>query len=638
VALESGDTALARERALVAAPLAVAQSLYDVAASTYSVLYQIAYDVDDDATASREYLRRMRDLGIKSGTLRLESYVMLCLYELEVEAGDEAAIGALDRQLAVIDKHDSALAVVETLIPSKALQAAWSGDFRAAQRLLRSTAEHQATPARKALCWAQIGLYCAAADDTEPADTAVRKAENELMQCVAGTAQFGLTLLILALAAWVSGNVEGARHWTSRAGDTTIGRAPRLRALRDVAAALVEGCHDAFCFSEHVPGALARLRAASFGGMAKLIEALPHPFTGSNDNETIGGVLAQRELAARFAAAVKNGDAGSLQAWLAAAPGSIANGSALTERFDRWATVHAALAREAPARFADVRRQLAIYRPRAPAFVRFGYDIDATLSNLLESLDVAAPLMAEHSRAVAAWCERLARALGLSEDEITFAARCGLIHDIGKLQTPPEILNAPRTLSPQEWAIMRDHAAAGARIIETLPLLVALIPSVRGHHERLDGRGYPDGLGPSAISLTTRIVTVADCFNAMIGRRPYRLPLSPADALDELERKRGTQFDAEVATPVAVYDTYADSGWIEMGGTSVSAPIIAGVYALAANGAKLTGASSLYANPAALYAITSGTNGTCAPAYICAAGGGYNGLAGLGSPNGIAAF
>jgi hypothetical protein len=87
-----------------------------------------------------------------------------------------------------------------------------------------------------------------------------------------------------------------------------------------------------------------------------------------------------------------------------------------------------------------------------------------------------------------------------------------------------------------------------------------------------------------------------------------------------------------------VYDAYADSGWIEMGGTSVSAPIIAGVYALAANGAKLTGASSLYANPAALYAITSGTNGTCAPAYICAAGGGYNGLAGLGSPNGIAAF
>jgi subtilase family serine protease len=92
------------------------------------------------------------------------------------------------------------------------------------------------------------------------------------------------------------------------------------------------------------------------------------------------------------------------------------------------------------------------------------------------------------------------------------------------------------------------------------------------------------------------------------------------------------------STPVAVYDTYADSGWIEMGGTSVSAPIVAGVYALAANGATLTGASSLYANPAALYAITSGTNGTCAPAYFCTAGGGYNGPAGLGSPNGIAAF
>lgn len=92
------------------------------------------------------------------------------------------------------------------------------------------------------------------------------------------------------------------------------------------------------------------------------------------------------------------------------------------------------------------------------------------------------------------------------------------------------------------------------------------------------------------------------------------------------------------STPVAVYDSYQDTGWVEMGGTSVSTPIVAGVYALAANGTKLNAAASLYADKSALFAITSGANGTCSPAYVCTAGTGYNGPAGLGSPNGIAAF
>jgi len=92
-------------------------------------------------------------------------------------------------------------------------------------------------------------------------------------------------------------------------------------------------------------------------------------------------------------------------------------------------------------------------------------------------------------------------------------------------------------------------------------------------------------------------------------------------------------------TPVAVYDSYQDRGWVEVGGTSVSAPIVAGVYGLAANGAQFTGAASLYANPSALFAITSGSNGLCLFAhYLCNAGIGYSGPAGMGSPNGIAAF
>jgi subtilase family serine protease len=91
-------------------------------------------------------------------------------------------------------------------------------------------------------------------------------------------------------------------------------------------------------------------------------------------------------------------------------------------------------------------------------------------------------------------------------------------------------------------------------------------------------------------------------------------------------------------TPVAVYDSYLDNGWVEMGGTSVAAPIVAGVIALAGNAASLTGAATMYANPAALFPVTSGSNGTCAVAYLCTAGVGYNAPAGIGSPNGTAAF
>jgi len=91
--------------------------------------------------------------------------------------------------------------------------------------------------------------------------------------------------------------------------------------------------------------------------------------------------------------------------------------------------------------------------------------------------------------------------------------------------------------------------------------------------------------------------------------------------------------------PVAVYDSYQDNGWIQVGGTSFATPIVASDYGLAANGAQLTGAASIYANPGALFAITCGSNGLCLLApYLCNARPGNNGPAGIGSPNGIAAF
>lgn len=172
--------------------------------------------------------------------------------------------------------------------------------------------------------------------------------------------------------------------------------------------------------------------------------------------------------------------------------------------------------------------------------------IDETIAAFLIKLDEADPLTAEHSRAVALWCRRLARRLALPEERGVFVRRGGLLHDVGKTLTPKEILLAPRALTFNEYAVIQDHAASGARMVRDVEALAAFEPLVGSHHERIDGKGYPAGLKGKAISLDVRIVTVADCFNAMIGRRPYRAPLSPAVALDQLVKHRGTQFDPDV--------------------------------------------------------------------------------------------
>jgi HD-GYP domain-containing protein (c-di-GMP phosphodiesterase class II) len=170
-------------------------------------------------------------------------------------------------------------------------------------------------------------------------------------------------------------------------------------------------------------------------------------------------------------------------------------------------------------------------------------EIDVLIRGLIDRLEVADPLSAEHSQAVSAWCRRIGRRLSLSESEVTYIARCGLMHDVGKVKIAGEILKAPRALTDSEWVMMRSHSLASEEIVSAHKPLRNFAPAVRSHHERLDGRGYPDGLVGSQISLATRIVTVADAFNAMIGRRAYRLPISPENALDRLLENRGGQFD-----------------------------------------------------------------------------------------------
>jgi putative nucleotidyltransferase with HDIG domain len=196
---------------------------------------------------------------------------------------------------------------------------------------------------------------------------------------------------------------------------------------------------------------------------------------------------------------------------------------------------------------ADVEAVLARPRATSGTALREAVDeVDVVLDGLLHRLDQSDVLTAEHSRAVASWCSRLGKRLGSSKAEIVHLTRAGLVHDIGKVTTPNAILCAPRRLDDAEMTIMRDHARAGAQIVAGVPLIANLVPAVRNHHERFDGTGYPDNLKWDSIPHIARIVAVADAFNAMIGRRPYRPPLAPSVALERLVEGRGDQFDPDI--------------------------------------------------------------------------------------------
>jgi putative nucleotidyltransferase with HDIG domain len=148
-----------------------------------------------------------------------------------------------------------------------------------------------------------------------------------------------------------------------------------------------------------------------------------------------------------------------------------------------------------------------------------------------------------HSKATGEWARRLAVAMGLSVETTTFVERCAVLHDIGKVSTPESILLKDGPLDEEEWTVMRDHSAAGERILEQIPSLRACAVIVRAHHERYDGDGYPDRLAADEIPFEARVVAVADAFHAMISDRPYRRAIAPRQALEILRDGRGTQWD-----------------------------------------------------------------------------------------------
>lgn len=161
---------------------------------------------------------------------------------------------------------------------------------------------------------------------------------------------------------------------------------------------------------------------------------------------------------------------------------------------------------------------------------------------LLTALGARDGYTGEHSEAVVKLSTAVARRMGLSEEEVEKVEQAALLHDIGKLGVPDEILRKREPLDDDEWEVMREHAVIGEQIVSSMEGLGHLAPIIRAEHERWDGKGYPDGLSGEEIPLASRIVFACDAYHAMISDRSYREALGIQVALEELQKNAGTQF------------------------------------------------------------------------------------------------
>jgi diguanylate cyclase (GGDEF)-like protein len=153
-----------------------------------------------------------------------------------------------------------------------------------------------------------------------------------------------------------------------------------------------------------------------------------------------------------------------------------------------------------------------------------------------------------HSQNVAGYCVGIAKIMGLSGRKIEQIRTAGILHDIGKIGIPDDVIIKPGPLNEQEWQTMRKHPEIGASIISQIPGLSECALAVKHHHERFDGKGYPGGLKGDQIPLDARIIAVAEAYDNLTTPKPYRNILRPQEALEELKRNSSTQFDPMVVT------------------------------------------------------------------------------------------
>lgn len=160
---------------------------------------------------------------------------------------------------------------------------------------------------------------------------------------------------------------------------------------------------------------------------------------------------------------------------------------------------------------------------------------ESVLCTLALSIEGKDPYTEGHCERLSDYSALLAEKIGLGSEEVTALHRAAIVHDIGKVAVPDSVLLKPARLTPAEQAIMREHPVIGERICKPLKSFRTVLPTIRHHHEKLDGTGYPDGLKGSQIPISARVLQIADVFDALTTVRPYKKAFGRAEALETME-------------------------------------------------------------------------------------------------------
>jgi HD-GYP domain-containing protein (c-di-GMP phosphodiesterase class II) len=164
-------------------------------------------------------------------------------------------------------------------------------------------------------------------------------------------------------------------------------------------------------------------------------------------------------------------------------------------------------------------------------------------TTLANAVDTRMAVQHEHSTNVGGYAAGIGRQLGWGDDEVGLLRMAGILHDVGKVVVPDRILRKAGPLSDAEFEAIKPFPAAGAELVGRIEGMEPILPWIRHSHERIDGKGYPDGLAGEAIPMGARILHVADAFDSMTSMRTYRAPMK--EALSELRAGAGSQFDAD---------------------------------------------------------------------------------------------
>lgn len=178
--------------------------------------------------------------------------------------------------------------------------------------------------------------------------------------------------------------------------------------------------------------------------------------------------------------------------------------------------------------------------------LRLKENYSKTLIMLATALEARDTFVQGHSERVAYTSKCIARRMGLPERELDLLYSACLLHDIGKIGVPERVLKKTEALDEEDLMYVQAHTAIGERILSPIPDFEEMIPLIKYHHERVDGKGYPDGLVGEEIPLLARVIAVADTFDAIVSERPYRPGKSIEDAIEILEDSKGTQLDSKI--------------------------------------------------------------------------------------------